>query len=267
VTVGAAAAGWVDSHCHVQPPYGPDGVDAVDELLERARAAGVTRFVCVGTDLTSSRLAVELAHGHPDVWATVGLHPHDAARLDDEQAALHELAAASPRVVGVDEAGFDLYYRHAEPGEQEAAFRRQIRWAGELDRTLVIHTRDAWDDTFRVLAEEGVPARTVFHCFTGGPAEAERALELGAFLSFSGIVSFKNADDLRAAARLAPLDRVLVETDSPYLAPVPHRGRVNEPAFVTAVGEALARAVDVPVDELRERTTANAHKAFRLPVD
>jgi TatD DNase family protein len=128
----------------------------------------------------------------------------------------------------------------------------------------VIHTRDAWDDTFRVLAEEGVPARTVFHCFTGGPAEATRALELGAWLSFSGIVSFKNADDLRAAARITPLDRMLVETDSPYLAPVPHRGRTNEPAYVTAVGEALARALERPVDEVRERTNANAHLVFGL---
>ncbi len=191
----AATGGWFDSHCHVQPPYGPEGVDAVDELLVRARTAGVHRFVCVGTDLASSRLAVALAHEHDDVWATVGLHPHDAARLPDEQAALRELAASSARVVAVGEAGFDLYYRHAEPSEQEDAFRRQIRWAGELDRTLVIHTRDAWDDTFRVLAEEGVPTRTVFHCFTGGPAEAARALELGAWLSFSGIVSFKNAED------------------------------------------------------------------------
>jgi TatD DNase family protein len=173
---GGASPGWFDSHCHVQPPYGPDGVDAVDELLARARAAGVDRFVCVGTDLASSRLAVELAGAHPDVWATVGLHPHDAARLPAEQDELHALAASAPRVVGVGEAGFDLYYRHAEPPEQEAAFRRQIRWAGELGRTLVIHTRDAWDDTFRVLVEEGVPDRTVFHCFTGGPAEAARAL-------------------------------------------------------------------------------------------
>jgi TatD DNase family protein len=271
VTAGAAGAGtgagpggWFDSHCHVQPPYGPEGVDAVDELLARARATGVDRFVCVGTDLASSRLAVALAATHADVYATVGLHPHDAARLPAEDAALHDLAASAARVVGVGEAGFDLYYRHAEPPEQEAAFRRQIRWAGELDRTLVIHTRDAWDDTFRVLAEEGVPARTVFHCFTGGPAEAARALELGAWLSFSGIVSFKNADDVRAAARLAPLERVLVETDSPYLAPVPHRGRTNEPAYVIAVGEALAAAVGRPVDEVRERTRANAHLAFGL---
>ncbi len=261
---GPGAGGWFDSHCHVQPPYGPDGVDAVDGLLDRARAAGVDRFVCVGTDLASSRLAVALADTHPDVWATVGLHPHDAGRLRDEEAALHELARTSPRVVGVGEAGFDLYYRHAEPAEQEAAFRRQIRWAGELDRALVIHTRDAWDDTFRVLVEEGVPARTVFHCFTGGPAEAARALELGAWLSFSGIVSLRNADDLRAAARDTPLDRLLVETDSPYLAPVPHRGRTNEPAYVTAVGEALARALERPVEEIRDATDANARTVFRL---
>jgi TatD DNase family protein len=256
--------GWFDSHCHIQPPYGPEGTDDVDALLDRARAAGVDRFVCVGTDLETSRRAVELAAAHPDVWATVGLHPHDAARLGAEEAELHALATVSARVVGVGEAGFDLYYRHAEPPEQEAAFRRQIRWAGELDRTLVIHTRDAWDDTFRVLVEEGVPTRTVFHCFTGGPAEAARALELGAWLSFSGIVSFKNAEDVRDAARLAPLERVLVETDSPYLAPVPHRGTTNEPAYVTAVGEALAAAIERPVEDVRTATAANAELAFGL---
>ena len=129
----------------------------------------------------------------------------------------------------------------------------------------MIHSRDAWDDTFRVLADEGVPARTVFHCFTGGPDEARRALDLGTYLSFSGIVTFKNADDVRAAAALAPLDRVLVETDAPYLAPVPHRGRPNEPAWVVDVGVALAAAVDRPVDEVADVTRRNAAAVFGHP--
>lgn len=247
---------WVDSHCHL--PVDPAEADAV---LDRARSVGVEWVVCVGTDLATSRAAVALAERRADVVATVGLHPHDASRLDDEWPALAALAA-HPRVAAVGEAGFDLHYRHSPRGEQEAAFRAQVRLAHALDRALVIHSREAWDDTFAVLGSEGVPARTVFHCFTGGPREAERALALGAYLSFSGIVTFKNADDLRAAAVLAPPERVLVETDAPYLAPVPHRGRANEPAYVVAVGEGLAAATARPVAEVAASTRATAAAVF-----
>ncbi|MFI5053064.1 MAG: TatD family hydrolase, partial [Acidimicrobiia bacterium] len=216
--------------------------------------------------LESSRRAVDLAERHPEVRATVGLHPHDAWRLDAQWDDLVRLAEArSELVVGIGEAGFDLYYEHSALREQEAAFRAQIALAHRLDRALVIHSRDAWDDTFRVLADAGVPSRTVFHCFTGGPADAERALGLGAYLSFSGIVSFKNADDVRAAAALVPLDRMLVETDSPYLAPVPHRGRTNEPAWVVDVGAALAAALRLPPEELAAATAHNATEVFGHP--
>ncbi len=243
---------WVDSHCHVQ--MASDGAAAV---LERARAAGVVGMVVVGTDLASSREAVALAREHADVRATVGLHPHDASRLDDEWPELEALAS-DPVVVAVGEAGFDYHYLHSPADAQDAAFRAQIRLAHALDRTLVIHSREAWDDTFRVLADETPPPRTVFHCFTGGPTEAARALELGTHLSFSGIVSFKAADDLRAAAASCPLDRMLVETDAPYLAPVPHRGAENEPAFVTAVGAALAAATGRSEAEVATATAATA---------
>ena len=223
-------------------------------------------MVVVGTDADSSRAAVELAARHADVRATVGLHPHEASRFDDEWPALLELAS-EPGVVAVGEAGFDLHYRHSEPDAQDAAFRAQIRLAHELDRTLVIHSREAWDDTFRVLEEETPPARTVFHCFTGGPAEAERALELGTYLSFSGIVSFRGADDVRAAAASCPADRMLVETDAPYLAPVPHRGRENEPAYVVAVGAALAAAVGRPADAVAAATVATARAVLEAGPD
>lgn len=242
--------GWVDAHCHPQMCSG--GADAA---IERARAAGVVAMVVVGTDLASSREAVELAERHDDVHATVGLHPHDASRLGDEWDALTALAA-HPAVVAIGEAGFDFHYRHSPPDAQDAAFRAQIRLAHELDRPLVIHSREAWDETFRVLSEERVPRRTVFHCFTGGPREADLALELGAALSFSGIVSFKSADDVRAAALRCPADRLLVETDAPYLAPVPHRGRENEPAYVGAVGAAVADAVDREVPQVAAETRA-----------
>jgi TatD DNase family protein len=164
--------------------------------------------------------------------------------------------------VAVGECGLDHHYEHSPGPDQDAAFRAQIRLAHHLDRALVIHSREAWDSTFTVLVEEGVPARTIFHCFTGGPTEADRALDLGAALSFSGIVSFKSADDVRAAATLAPADRVLVETDSPYLAPAPHRGKPNEPAYVPLVGAALADARGVAVEEIAELTRANAARVF-----
>jgi TatD DNase family protein len=231
-----------------------------DAAIGRAREAGVAAMVVVGTDLASSREAVELATRHADVYATVGLHPHDASRLDAEWEDLVGLAK-SPRVVAVGEAGFDFHYMHSPPDAQDAAFRAQIRLAHHLDRALVIHSREAWDPTFTVLVQEGVPERTVFHCFTGGPTEADRALELGAALSFSGIVSFKSADDVRAAAARCPADRLLVETDAPYLAPVPFRGKENESAFVGAVGEALAAAVGRSAADVAA-TTAMAAAAW-----
>lgn len=220
-------------------------------------------MVVVGTDAATSREAIALAARHPDVRATVGLHPHDASKLDEEWPELVTLAGSSG-VVAIGEAGFDFHYRHSEPDAQEEAFRRQIRLAKELDRALVIHTREAWADTLRVLADEGMPARAVFHCFTGGPTEASACVEIGAHLSFSGIISFKGADDVRAAARVTPPDRMLVETDAPYLAPVPHRGRENEPALVAVVGAALAEALGRPVGEIAARTSENAARVLEM---
>jgi TatD DNase family protein len=250
--------GWIDSHCHLQHLSVP-----AREALARARAAGVEGVLCVGTDLASSTRAVELAGEEPDVWATVGLHPHDAVRLDDEWGGLLDLTGAD-RVVAVGETGLDHHYRHSSPADQERAFRAHIRLAHETDRALVVHTRDAWDDTFRVLEEEGPPARVVVHCFSGGAREAERALALGAALSFSGIVTFKNADGVRDAVRVTPPDRLLVETDAPYLAPVPHRGRENEPAWVAHVGEAVADLSDRDVGRVASDTRSVARTLFRI---
>src|SRR5436190_14359137 len=176
--------GWVDSHCHLTSL-----TVGAHEAVTRGRAAGVVGMVCVGTDAESSRAAIELSTHHGDVAATAGLHPHDASRFADEWDELVDLADDA-HVVAVGETGFDLHYRHSPREQQEAAFRAHVALADRLDRALVIHTRDAWDDTFRVLDELGAPARTVFHCFTGGADEAHRALALGAYLSFSGVVSF-----------------------------------------------------------------------------
>ena len=245
---------WVDSHCHLQLAGG-------DEHVVRARAAGVEWMVCVGTDLETSQASLAFADRHPDVYASVGLHPHDASRLGAEWAMLEPLAV-SDACLAIGECGFDLFYEHSPRDEQETAFRFQIRLAKHARKPLVVHTRDAWDDTFRVLDDEGVPERTILHCFTGGPEEASAALERGCYLSFSGIVSFKNADGLRAAARLAPADRILVETDSPFLTPEPFRGKENEPALVVVVGAALARARGVEAEEIAETTRRNAGLAF-----
>jgi TatD DNase family protein len=257
---------WIDSHCHLQwEPDRENGRPADPEAdLRRATEAGIEQMVCVGTDLATSRAAIALAAAHANVYATVGLHPHDASRLDDEWDDLVALARDSARVVAVGEAGFDLHYEHSPRAAQERAFASQIALARELDRALVIHTREAWDDTFRVLHEVGVPARTVFHCFTGGPTEARRALDIGAYLSFSGIVSFNTATDVREAAAIVPGEMLLIETDAPFLAPVPHRGKRNEPALLVAVGAALAAARAEPLSAVAEMTRHNATRVFAL---
>jgi TatD DNase family protein len=262
------AARWTDDHCHLgwdgdEPPAVAtvDAVDAVDAVVAEARAAGVERLITVGTDAERSAEAVATARRHPGVvWATVGLHPHDATDGLDGLAPL----LSEPEVVAVGECGLDYHYDHSPREVQREVFAAQIALAHAHDLALVIHTREAWDDTFAILDEAGVPARTVFHCFSGGPDEARACLDRGALLSFSGIVSFPSADDLRAAAALCPADRLLVETDSPYLAPVPHRGKKNQPAWVTLVGEAVAAARGERVEAVAEATWHNATDAYRL---
>jgi TatD DNase family protein len=241
---------WTDSHCHIDD----------SALVDAARAAGVTRMITIGTDLASSRSAIDFAATQDGVWATVGLHPHDAK---DGLDGFDDLLG-SPGVVAVGECGLDYHYDHSPRPAQREAFAAQIRLAHEHDLALVVHTREAWDDTFAILDEVGVPARTVFHCFTGGAAEAARCVERGAALSFSGIVSFKNAADVREAAAMCPADRLLVETDSPYLAPVPHRGQANQPAWVPLVGGVLAEVRGVEVGEVEALTWENASNWFKL---
>ena len=250
----AATTGWVDSHCHLP-------ADAAAELVAEARAAGVTAMVPVGCDRASSLEALEVAARFDDVHATVGLHPHEARFGVDT---IRDLFAGAPRPVAVGECGLDYHYDHSPRDAQREAFAAQVALAHELGLPLVIHTREAWADTFDILDAEGVPPRTIFHCFTGGPDEARRCLDRGALLSFSGIVTFKGAPEVRAAAALTPLDRMLVETDSPYLAPVPHRGKRNRPAWVPHVGAVLAEVHGVQVDVVRDATRRNALAAFAL---
>jgi len=244
----------IDSHCHLYDTRGAD----LDDVIAAARAAGVVQMVNVGCDAATTAAAIGIAAAHEGVFATAGLHPHEAIHgietilpfLDD------------PNVIAIGEAGLDHHYDFSPPEAQRTAFAAQIQLAHERDLPLVIHTREAWDETFDILAAEGMPTRTIFHCFSGGPAEARRCLDLGAYLSFSGIVTFKTAIDLQAAALLCPLDRRLVETDSPYLAPVPHRGRTNQPGFVTHVAAFIARLSDTPFDEVAAASVAATRQAF-----
>jgi TatD DNase family protein len=245
---------WTDNHCHLDP--GPAAADAVAEAF----AAGVERLIAVGTDAAHSAASIAVARDHDGVWATAGVHPHDAT---EGVGGIVELLDA-PEVVAVGECGLDYHYDHSPRPVQRAMFAEQIGLAHQRDLPLVIHTREAWDDTFAILETEGAPTRTVFHCFTGGPAEAERALAIGASLSFSGIVTFPSADDLRAAAKACPLNRLLVETDSPYLTPVPHRGRPNRPALVPLVGEAVAAAKSVTAAEVAQASWDNAAAFYGL---
>jgi TatD DNase family protein len=257
---------WVDSHCHVHDSPDPEAEGA----LSRARTAGVGLVVCVGTSAEDSARALTVAAGsrRPEsagatAFATVGLHPHEASRgVATLGPVLAGAGVGSGVLVGIGECGLDYHYDHSPRDVQREAFASQVALAQEHRLTLVIHTREAWDDTFAVLQEAGVPERVIFHCFTGGRAEAERCLEIGAWLSFSGIVTFKNAGDVREAAAVCPLERVLVETDSPYLTPLPHRGRPNEPAYVPLVGAAVAAVKGLAVAEVEAATTANAAAAF-----
>ena len=246
---------WIDSHCHVHDERIPDGADGA---VAAASRMGVDVLVTVGCDRATSLAAIELAARHDGVFATVGLHPHEARHGTDTIADL----LTTPGIVAVGEAGLDHFYDHSPRDDQRRAFAEHIALAHEHDLPLVIHTRDAWDETFEILDAEGVPARTIFHCFTGGPDAAERGLERDIRLSFSGIVTFPSASDVQEAAKRCPASHLLVETDSPYLAPVPHRGRTNRPGWVPHVGAFLADLRGEPLADFAAATVAATHDAF-----
>ncbi|MFY9782081.1 MAG: TatD family hydrolase [Acidimicrobiales bacterium] len=260
-------SGWTDSHCHLQDEFFDPDANTASEVaatLERASAAGVDRVIVVGTGTESSAEALALTSfpSPVEIFATVGLHPHDAK---DDLAPVAAIARSGhARLVGIGECGLDYFYEHSPRESQQRAFAAQIKLAHELDLALVVHARDAFDDLFSILESEGVPSRTVIHCFTGTPEDAEACLALGCDVSISGIVTFKNAELLREATRLIPLERLHVETDSPFLAPVPYRGKKNEPAFVAAVGEYVAKLRDEDPLTLREATSANSSRLFNL---
>ena len=249
---------WFDSHCHL---HLCDGSPA--EVIERARAARVDEMLAVGIDIASSLVAADLA-GQERVWAACGVHPNECSGFGDSEAEILDELLGRDGVVAVGESGLDFYRDDVDPETQRRTFGVHIDLAKLHDKTLVIHTRDSVGQAIDVLESVEPPARLVFHCWSGGPKDLARALRLGAFISFAGNISFRSAASLREVAALVPEDRLLVETDSPFLSPEPHRGRPNEPAHVADVGRAVAEAKKTDIEVLASDTTRNARRLFGL---
>jgi TatD DNase family protein len=255
----------IDSHCHLDFP---DFADDLDGVIARARAAGVERMITIGTRVSKAAGVAAIAERYEDVFFTVGTHPHEAAGEGAEDFDAMRAFAKHPKCVGIGEAGLDYHYDSAPRDVAQRVFRGHVALARELDLPLVIHTRDADADMGTILAQEMGQGRfrAVLHCFTASRELAETALDLGLSISFSGVVTFKKSEDLRAIARDIPLDRILVETDAPYLAPTPHRGRRNEPAFVAATAGVVAEARGLEPEALAAATCANTLRFFsKLP--
>jgi TatD DNase family protein len=252
---------FVDSHCHLNYK---GLVEDQQGVLDRARAAGVSRMLNISTRAAEWDAVIAVAERESDVMASVGIHPHEADVHPDIETATLVEKAAHPRVIGIGESGLDYYYDHSDRARQRESFRNHVAAARETQLPLIVHTRDAEEDTYEILAGEmgkgAYPA--LIHCFTASQAFAEQVLALGLYISISGIVTFKNARDLQAAAKAVPLDRLLIETDSPFLAPVPHRGRPCEPAYVADTARFLAELRGEPIETLAEATTANFYRLF-----
>lgn len=262
-----------DTHCHF------DSLQDAREQLPRAYASGVRAINIIGCDVETTQRSIDvvkliederdsLGLTEFDAKASVGLHPHDAEHFSSQQSELENILAQNRDLIsGIGETGYDFYYNHSSKEDQTQAFKWQIALAKEHSLTMIIHTRDAWEQTFELLADVGWPQKSVLHCFTGGPQEALKAVENGSYISISGIATFKNAQDVRDAIAVVPLDRLLIETDAPYLAPVPHRGKTNEPGFVSLVANEV---VSIRVQEssntqaeVQEALFDNAIQLFR----
>lgn len=246
---------FTDSHCHLT-------MSNAGAVLTNARNAGVRGFVVPATKLDDAPQAVAIANANDDVWAAVGFHPHEAKDCDDAAFAEIERLASEPRVVAIGECGLDYHYMHSPAETQRAVFERHIALAKRLDKPIIVHNRESTDDMVAILTRSG--ARGILHSYTENAGVARTLIENGYFISFSGIVTFRSADALRDCARVLPHDRVLIETDTPFLAPVPYRGRDNEPAYVVKVAELLASLWGVSIDEVAARTTANFESAFAV---
>ncbi|ASR52551.1 MULTISPECIES: TatD family hydrolase [Blastomonas] len=252
----------VDSHCHLNYK---GMAEQQPDLLERARSSGVTAMLNISTRASEWDAVTATAHREADVWASIGIHPHEAdAHADIDTARLVARAQADERVIGIGETGLDYFYDHSDRDQQRRSFISHIAASRITGLPLIVHTRDAEDDTAAILAEEmgkgGFPA--LIHCFTASADFAAKVLDLGLYISISGIVTFKNAKDLQAVARDIPADRLMVETDAPFLAPVPHRGKQGEPAFVADTARFVAGLRDEPYEHLCETTSQNFYRLF-----
>jgi TatD DNase family protein len=251
----------IDSHCHLDFP---DFAGEIDQILARAKSAGVEKMITIGTRLSQAGRLQQLAAEREEVFFTVGTHPHNAEEESDVDAGKIREFSRDPKCVGIGEAGLDYHYNYAPPDVAQRVFRAQIGLAREIGLPLVIHAREADDDIAAILREEMAagPFKALLHCFTSSRALAMTGLELGFSISFSGVVTFKNSQALRDLAREVPMERMLVETDAPYLAPVPHRGKRNEPAFVADTAKVLAEVKGLPIAELAAATRVNTLRLF-----
>ena len=255
---------WIDSHAHIS-----DREFARDraEVIERARAAGVTRIINIGCDRKRAIQTIALVEKYDDIYGTVGLHPHDAKDLTGELILELKQWAAHPKILAIGEIGLDFHYDHSPRDVQRRAFRRLIRLAGELGMPVAVHDREAHRECLDILTEEeGWANGGIFHCYSGSAEMAEEIVQKGFYLSFSGVLTYKNAEKLRRAAMAVPLDRLMVETDCPYLSPQTHRGQRNEPAYVAETGKALAELRGLTEEEMAAITWENTCRAYRLPV-
>lgn len=256
---------WIDSHCHLTHEYIQDAGTPAD-LVRRAKENGVDGMLTINCRISDEFETIyNAAEPFENVWCTVGTHPHDAGNENEKAITAEQICAMThdPKVIGIGESGLDYYYDNSPRDDQQASFRKHIRACLETDLPIVVHSRDADDDVATILEEEGRGKLSgVMHCFSSGPELAAKALDLGLYISFSGIVTFKKADELRQIAKSVPYDRILVETDAPFLAPVPYRGKTNEPAFVKHTGEFLADFLEIPIDQFARQTSDNFYRLF-----
>jgi TatD DNase family protein len=256
--------GLIDSHAHIQ---GKEFAGETEAVIRRALEAGVEQIIVIGGagEMSSNTAAVALAESYANLYATVGMHPHDAKQFGEQELGQLRKLSAHSKVIAVGETGLDYYYNHSPREVQRQVFAQFISLADETELPLVVHERDAAHEAADLLRGEAkgkVPG--VIHCFTGDYVAARSYLDLGFYLSFTGIITFKNAEPLREVVRKVPLDRMLVETDSPYLTPVPHRGKRNEPAYVRLVAETVAQIKGVSLEEVAHTTTCNVRELFRI---
>lgn len=240
----------IDTHCHLEDV----------SVLERARLAGVKKIINIGCDILSSQKARDFGVLHEDVFFSAGVHPHEASKVLPDYVDQLKKLAADPKCVGIGECGFDYYYKHSDQDSQKKVFKAQIALSHELNKTLIVHVRDAYEDCLSLLT----PTQSiVIHCFSGNKEHAKAFLDLGCYLSMSGIITFKNAQELRKVVYETPLEKLLIETDAPYLAPMPYRGKPNEPAYVSWVAKKIAEIKAIPIQQVIDQTGQNALDAFK----